>query len=194
MGTHPLVTFVQDTFGQQFSDLLPAGYGAEPSSRHKGLFLMESEGEVESAWVIKLVARHPPCREEPLVLAALLKLLVSQSNISHHLEFELSELLAELRWQDQMSMRVQVETVIGRYVRLLYDKQANTRAGHRAMAAAGGGYYHLLTGYVRAKSSTSGTLSRVLSRLYFDAGFIRGLKQGRVCFVGIDFGPLRAAN
>jgi hypothetical protein len=191
MSAHPLTTFVYETFGRQFGDLLLAGYGAEPDGRRRRLYLTESEAGVEIGWVIELVARRPPCRDEPLVLAALLKLLLSRPSISHHLEFELTELLAELRWHDDVSTRQQVETAIADYVRLLYDKQTDKRAGRRTSAITEGGFYHLLIGYVRGPNSETGAaLAGPLGGVYFDAGFIRALRQGRVSFAGIDFGTL----
>jgi hypothetical protein len=195
MSAHPLTRFVYETFGQQFGDLLLAGYGAEPGGRRRKLYLTESEAGVETAWTIELVARRAPCRDEPLVLAALLKLLLNRPSVSQHLEFELSKLLTELQWQDEVSTRQQVVTAIRGYVRLLYDKQVDARAERRISQTFEGGYYHLLTGYVRgAKLSSGGVLGRTLSDIYFDASFIEGLRQGRVYFVGIDFGLLQTAE
>lgn len=192
MDVHPLTTFVYDTFGQQFGDLLLAGYGAEPEGKRKRLYVTESDAGVKINWTIELIARRPLCRDEPLVLAALLKLLLTRQSISHLLEFDLSELLTELRWQDKLSTRQQVETSIVGYVRLLYDKQVVLGAGRRKIATVGGGYYHLLTGYVRGgKSNTGGALIRNRSRVYFDAGFIEELRQGRIYFAGIDFGLIQ---
>lgn len=148
--------------------------------------------------MIELVARRPPYGDEPLVLAALLKLLLSRPGISHHLEFELSELLAELRWQDDVSTRRKVEAAIIGYVRLLYDKQLDEGAERSTSATMGGGYYHLLTGYVRGTESTSssigGSSAPTLRGVDFDTGFIEGLRQGRVYFAGINFGALNRTD
>src|SRR5438270_13209111 len=107
MSAHPLTTFVYETFGQQFGDLLLAGYGAKPGGGRRILYLTELEDRVGADWVVELVAPRPPCDEEPLVLAALLKLLLSRPSVSQHLEFEMGELLAELRWRDDSSTRQQ---------------------------------------------------------------------------------------
>jgi hypothetical protein len=192
MSAHPLTTFISETFGRQFGELLLAGYGAEPGGKCGRLYLTEQDGGVEAGWVIELVARRPPYGDEPLVIAALLKLLLSRTSISHHLEFELEELLAELRWRDDMSTRRQIETAIIGYVRLLYDKQLDEGAEGSTSATMGGGYYHLLTGYIRgAKSgSTDGSLAGSVNSVDFDIGFIEGLRRGRVYFAGINFGAL----
>jgi len=80
---------------------------------------------------------------------------------------------------------------IGCYVRLLYDKQVDTRAGKHPSEHGGGGYYHLLAGYVRAdRFVTDVTIIKASSGVYFDSGFIEGLRRGRVCFAGIDLGPI----
>lgn len=192
MSAQPLTTFVSETFGRQFGDLLLAGYGAEPGGRRRRLYLTEQDGGVQARWVIELAARRPPSGDEPLVLAALLKLLLSRPSISNHLEFELKELLVELRWPEDADTRRKVETAITSYVRLLYDKQIDARAERRTLAVEGGGYYHLLTGYVRGtkSSSTGGSSAQTLSGVDFDASFIEGLRRGRVCFAGINFSAL----
>jgi hypothetical protein len=195
MSVHPLTTFIYETFGQQFGELLLSGYGEEPSGRHRKVYLTESDAGVETEWVIELVSRLLPCRNEPLVLAALLKLLLrrlSLSHYSHRLEFEPDELFAELGWEDDMSTCRQMETAIISYVRLLYDKQPEEGAERSRSATMGGGYYHLLTGYVRgAKSgSAGGSFANTLSGVDFDTSFIEGLRQGQVYFAGINFGAL----
>jgi hypothetical protein len=192
MSAHPLTTFVSETFGRQFGELLLAGYGAEPGGRRSRLYLTEQDGGVKTRWVIELVAHRPPYGDDPLVLAALLKLLLSRPKVSRHLEFEPGELLAELRWPEDAGTRRKVETAITSYVRLLYDKQIDARAGRRASAIAGGGCYHLLTGYVRRAKpdSTGDSLSGTLSSIDFDASFIDRVRLGRVYFAGIDFGPI----
>jgi hypothetical protein len=192
MSAHPLTTFILETFGRQFADLLLAGYGAQPSTQHRKLYVTESVCGVETRWVIELVSRCPPCRDEPLVLAALLKLLLSRPNISQHLEFEVGELLAELQWGDDAGTRRQAETAIVGYARLLYAKEMDEREGRGKSVSAGGGYYHLMTGYIKeAKSSRrGGALIRNLSAVSFDIDFIKGLRLERVYFAGMDFSAL----
>ena len=189
------MTFVYETFGQQFGELLMAGYGSEPSGRHRKLYFTDLEAGVGTGWEIELAARRVPCRDEPLVLAALFKLLLSRPSLSHHLELEMSELLAELKWLDTMSTRRKVETTIRGYVRLFYSKQADMRSRRHTSETVGGGYYHLLTAYVREdRLGAAGTCATTLSGIYFDAGLIDGLKRGRVNFAGIDFGPFKDSD
>jgi hypothetical protein len=190
MSRHPLTRFVYETFGQQFGDLILAGYGAEPGGGRRKLSLTESDEGAEAHWVIELVAYRHPCGDEPLVLAALLKLLLSRRVISQPLEFEMGELLAELRWPDSSDTRRRVDETIVSYVGLLYDKRAD---GRRAQTTSEGGYYHLLTSYVRGAKSASGESPAGGRGVYFDdsfISFIRGLKEGRVYFAGINLGPL----
>ncbi|MDT5270617.1 MAG: hypothetical protein QOH49_2803 [Acidobacteriota bacterium] len=188
MGAHPLITYVYETFGQQFGGLLLAGYGEKLGEAPKRIYVIEKADGEETDWVIKLVTNHLPRGKEPLVLAALLTLMLRRPNISYRLEFELDELLAVLQWRDNKRTHRLVDTAISCYVRLLYDKQINERAGKNPPTYSGGGYYHLLTGYVRGgKSATGASLVRASSEVYFDSGFISGLKQGRVYFAGIDF-------
>jgi hypothetical protein len=194
MSAHPLTTFTYETFGQQFGDLLLAGRGEKPGGRRR-LHLTESEAGAQADWVIELVGNRLPCGDEPLVLAALLKLLLSRPTISPHLEFEITELLPELGWPDEWVTRQHVEGIIVGYAGQHYDVRADARAGRRALETAEGGCYHLLTGYIRgAMSGTGGLLVRTPGIACFDIGFIEGLKEGRVFFAGMDFGPLQAAE
>lgn len=163
MSAHPLTTYVYETFGQRFSGLLLNGYGVESGRARRRLYVTESEGGMETNWVIRLVTSRLPCRDEPLVLAALLKLLLSHPSISQYLNFEPGELFTTLQWRDNASTRRRVEMAIGCYVRLLYDKQVDTRAGKRPSEDGGGGYYHLLTGYFRADCSQCSCPSRLCS-------------------------------
>jgi hypothetical protein len=190
VAAHPLTTYVYQTFGRQFGELLLTGYGAEPGGGHRKLYFTESGAR----WAIELVAQYQPCLDEPLVLAALLKLLLSRPSISQQFTFELRELLVELRW-DEASARQQAENAIGVYVRLLYDKQLDEQPERDTSATEGGGCYHLLTGYVReGTTDADGAHARTIRSVYFDAGFIEGVKRGRVRFAGIDFGALNLAG
>jgi hypothetical protein len=183
MSTHPLARFINETFGEQFGGLVLAGYGQGPGGGPVRVCLTESEAGTETDWVIEVTALRHPCGDDPLVLAALLKLLVSRPVGSYLLEFEVGELLAELRWPDSIETRRRVDEVIAGYVGTLYIKQAGARAG-RKQAASEGGFYHLLTGYVREALAGAGSV-------YFGDAFINGLKEGRVFFAGVDFGTLR---
>jgi hypothetical protein len=188
---HPLTIFLYETFGQKFGDLISTGYGDEKNSRHQRLHITEFKAVEAIHCTIELVGDYLPCGDEPLVLAALLKLLLSRPSISHCLEFELNELLSELQWRDDIDTRYQVQTTIINYARLLYDKQVNTQARQRKSPLTEEGCYHLLTGYVRGtESDVSGVMGRATSDIYFDASFTEGLRRGRVYFAGVDFGPL----
>lgn len=141
--------------------------------------------------MVELVASRPLGGDEPLVLAALLKLLLSRPNLSNRLKFEMGEVLAEIQWPDDPDTLRQVKEVIVGYTCLLYDKRVDTRAARRASATSEGGCYHLLTGYVRDGDFIArGALDKTGGSVYFDDGFILGLREGRVFFAGIDFGSL----
>src|SRR5437763_577690 len=145
MSTHPLTTFIYQTLGQQFGNLILAGYGIEPSNKDRKRYLTKLEDGVEIDWEIELVSDDLPCRDAPLVLAALLRLLLSRPSIAHCLEFELNELLTVLQWPDDLNSRRQVETAIVNYVHLLYDKRIDAQR-RRNSGIAESGCYHLLTG------------------------------------------------
>jgi hypothetical protein len=189
VSTHPLISFVSETFGQQFADLVLAGYGTEPDSGPLRLHTTASDNEIQTRWIIELIADPIPSGDDPLVLAALLKLLLGCHHLSHILEFDLSELLRELEWPDNGGARSKVETAIKGYVQLLYDKQTHP-SDDSDDDDDGGGFYHLLTGYFRGGRHGANGSNATSHSVCFDPSFVEGLKQGRVCFAGIDFGPL----
>lgn len=190
MSTHPLISFVSETFGQQFADLVLAGYGAEPGNVPPRLSLTASDNEEKSTWVIELIANPLPSKDDPLVLAALLRLLLARPRLSYLLEFDLGELMRELGRPDDGSTRRRVEAAIKGYVLLLYDKHTHPSDDDDD----GGGFYHLLTGYFRGGQHGANGSHTASHSITFDPSFVEGLKRGRVCFAGIDLGPLNSGG
>jgi hypothetical protein len=64
MNAHHLTTFVYETFGQQFGDLILAGYGEKPGGGRRRLYLTESGDGAEADWMIELVAFRLPCEDD----------------------------------------------------------------------------------------------------------------------------------
>jgi hypothetical protein len=195
MSAHPLTTFVYETFGQQFGALLLAGYGEESPAGSKVFHYSDTEAVGQVEWAVELIADRLPYRDEPLVLAALLKLLLTRPTISEVLDFEADELMAELQWGTDAEAYKRLHQVIRKYVSLVYDKQEQARAGGLKRTNAPWGCYHLLLAHLRetVRDEAAHTVKRY-SRVSFDYDFARGLKRGRVYFAGIDFGTLHLAG
>jgi hypothetical protein len=189
--THYLATFVYQRLGQQFGNLLLAGYKAEPSPKKRLINFIEREGGIEIEWVIELVADTLPCRDEPLVLAALLKLLLRQPDPPANLEFQMEELIEELQWSNSPLIHKRVDRIISNYVKLLYDKRKLTKRDRYKREGTQWGYFHLLTGYIKESTfNASESLPvRVHRNVSFDNSFVEGLKNGQVRFAGINLGP-----
>jgi hypothetical protein len=98
--SHHLVEFVYSTFGKSFGDLLLAGYNEERSWKTRKFYIIEEVSGVSVEWEIEVAGKSSPIRHEPLVLAALLKLLLHRPALSYLLEFEMSEMVKELGWKD----------------------------------------------------------------------------------------------
>lgn len=189
---HPLVSFVYQRLGQQFGDLLLAGYNELPSRTMKQFTYNETEDGIEIEWVIELIADTMPCYDEPLVLAALLKLLLSRPDLLTSLDFQTGELIAELKWRNSPHTSKRIDQIISSYVKLTYDKHERRRKDRYKRKGTQWGDYHLLTGYVREAVLKVGESLPIstYNNVSFNNSFIDGLKNGQVRFAGINFGPL----
>lgn len=189
--THHLVTFVYQRLGQQFGDLLLAGYDVEPSKKKRLINFTEREAGIEIEWVIELVSNTLPCCDEPLVLAALLKLLLRRPNPPANLEFQMGELIEELQWSNSPLTYKRVDRIICNYVKLLYDKHKLTKKARYKREGTQWGYFHLLTGYIRESTfnARESLPVRVHRNVSFDYSFVEGLKNGQIRFAGINLGP-----
>ena len=141
--------------------------------------------------------REPaPGGNDPLVLAALLKLLLSRPATQKELEFSTAELLAELGWEDTALVQRGVDHAIEKYATLVYFRYEEGR--REVIDGLGGewGYYSLVTGYSTESATRRGRAQgrRLRNTVHFEEEFIRSLGEGRVVFAGIDFGGLRPAE
>lgn len=186
---HPLVTYTRRTFGDRFADVILAGYGDEAGRGE--LFLCDSTGTVG-----EVVRRRSlelsgdlPHHDEPLVLAALLKLLLSKVPPTAELDFEMLAVLRELGWADTPTTRGEVDRIIRKYLRLSYGVRSE-QGGEEL------GMYALITGYDRDDEMQTGgrAVARSSYRVLFHPGFVEGLKESRVVFAGIDFGEVNPAG
>jgi hypothetical protein len=184
---HHLVEFVRQTFGEQFGAVLLAGYGEEAAFREYILNLIVSqEGgrEVECQLVI---SGNLPNSQDPLVLAALLKLLLSSAPLIPTLEFNLEEVLVELNWPDTPSTRAMISSAITKYLGLTYEKKTRPPSGMLR------GMYVLIIGYDQAEEKySSGGETRSYNNVTFYPKFIERLNDSIITFAGIEFGRLNS--
>ena len=189
--THPLVSYVRRTFGDRFASVVLVGYGGQEGPRELLLKVsVASRGEGIHGQLLK-VSGDLPHGQEPLLLAALLKLLLSRGSLSPELEFEMQEVLAALSWPEAPGARVDDgDRVIRKYVGLTYT------AGGEGDGGAGSGMYALVTGYdlEEGMELADHPAARIIRRVHFHPRFVDGLKDSRVVFAGIDFGRLRRGD
>lgn len=188
-----LVKFVYKAFGGQCAALLLAGYGEEPVRGAKKLYVHEFEAEQAQEWEIEIVTAAPPYLlpgdSEPLVLAVLLKMLVGRAGMPSPLEFQMSEVVGELR-QVGVTLKPQsIDQIIVKYVALSYHKRPWYGD---ASDEGGGGVYSLISGYVRdnAGDTDGAGPRRVFSSVQFDPRFVAALRDDEIIFAGIRFGRL----
>jgi hypothetical protein len=183
-----LVNFVREAFGGQCAAILLVGLDEESVKGTKTFDVREVTEGKEWELEVEVVGSTLPCRSEPLVLAALLKMLIALKSIPSHLEFQMSEVVDELR-QDGVPLPDKgVDQIISKYVALSYNK----RAKGESESEERGGMYSLITGYVRGSEKEAGETSpaRVSSIVLFEQSFVAGLRKGEVILADIGFGTL----
>ena len=182
-----LVNFVYEAFGTQCAALLMVGFGEEPVQAGEKFYVQEVGEGGEQHWEIEVVANALPCRSEPLVLAALLRMLLQREALPYLLEFRMSELLEVLLRAGLTLTRESVDRIIAKYVSLFYDKRPR-----RGDESEGGGMYSLVVGYVRGSVKEAGAVdqTQVSNSVQFDQSFVGGLRRGDVVLAGIRFGRL----
>jgi hypothetical protein len=184
---HPLVEFVYRAFGPQCADLLMAGYGEGRPQKGRKFQVVEETAGASTEWMVEVDGKYLPGGREPLILAALLKLLLQRPALATRLEFGLDELIKELGWEDGQAALRAIDRVITGYAALFYYKEPRKkRAGVQQ------GPYSLITTYIRgsARGSEGEALTRIYSYVEFELRFVEGLKRGQVCLADIYFGSL----
>jgi hypothetical protein len=156
----------------------------------KIFYITEVISEKNIEWAIEAVSNYPPSREEPLVLAALFKILLKRPAISPHLEFGMDELIEEIGWEHSLCTQNEIDRVISNYASFSFYKEPRNKRANRV--GLKWGYYSLITAYFRETiyrrgESVSGQTVRCIELAY---SFIDGIKRGQVNFADINFGQI----
>jgi hypothetical protein len=187
-----LVKFVYQTFGERFGGLLLAGYGQTALADKQSFIFTEIYGNMKIDWMIDVVSDDPPCGEEPLVFAALLKLMLSRTPIAEPFYFKMADLMRELGWSDTLMRERIIDHIIEKYIALTFRKYEHRRRRRYRKEGVQWGRYKLVSGYlvesVKRPSDAKPTLT--YSRIDFDTKFVRGLNDGRITFADLEFGAL----
>jgi hypothetical protein len=188
---HPLVEFVHRVFGPQGADLLLAGYGEEQPRKTKKLQVIEESAGTSTEWVVEMDGKYLPSGQEPLILAALLKLLLQRPALTTRVEFGMGELIEEIGWDDGQAARSTIDRVITGYAALFFYKEPRKKRGGGRVGIQRGPY-SLITAYIRgsAHGGEDEVPIRVYSYVEFELRFVEGLKRGQVGLADIYLGPL----
>lgn len=188
--THHLEVFIRRTFGDLFSTLLLLGYGEGVGRREASIRIPGGgRGSARGGRLLEVSGELPHGRE-PMVLAALLKLLLARVRPPAELDFDLLAVMAEVGWPETKDPQGAVDDAIRKYLGLTYTVRRGGGDG------ADSGMYAFVTGYdVDDEIEAEGmAVTRSLRRVHFHREFAEGLRDSRVVFAGIDFGPLRAGT
>lgn len=194
---HPLAEFVYSTFGKPFGELLMAGYGEESPPERMSFTFTEGYDGGGIEWVIDVTSGRPLKGQEPLVLAAVLKLMLGRPGISQTFEFLVEDLLDELGWAHTRASERAADRILEKCVYVNFHKYEREGMRERyEKAHTEWGRYKLISGHVMSRKREPGEPSpgRVSHRVDFDGEFAKGLGEGRVLFAGLDFGILNPSN
>jgi hypothetical protein len=192
-----LAEFVYSTFGKPFGELLMAGYGEESPPEKRSLTFTERYDGGEIEWAIDITSSRPLKGQEPLVLAAVLKLMLGRPVTSQTFEFLVEDLLDELGWAHTRASGRAADRVLEKCVYVSFHKYEREGARERyEKANTEWGRYKLISGHVMSRKRDPGEPSpvSVKHRVDFDSEFARGLGEGRALFAGLDFGILNLSN
>jgi hypothetical protein len=194
---HPLAEFVYSTFGKPFGELLMVGYGVQTPPERRSFTFTERYDGGETGWVMDVTSSRPLRGQEPLVLAAVLKLMLGRPGMSQTFEFEMEDLLDELDWAHTRRNERAADRILEKCVYVNFHKYEREGMRERyEKANTEWGRYKLISGHVMGRMREPGEPSsgRVKHRVDFDGEFTRGLAEGRVLFAGLDFGVLHPSN
>jgi|SRR5579885_289063 len=182
-----LIEFARDEFGESITRFLLAGLGEEGEVR-RWVFVVTftDEGDrelhrsvyVEADDLMPEIPTSLPCRREPLVLLALLRLLMRGRETSPAtLFYSPREILDLLGWEDSAETRLAIEEAVGRYSFLSYRWEMSAEE----LSAEDLTFYRsrerLISGYGHDVESEPGEAraDRVTHRVDFSPVFIEGL-------------------
>lgn len=197
MSKHSLEDYLHHTFGDVFAAIALAGYCRPCDSGLEPILVPPRQENANVEWMIELTGARPyPYADDPLVLAALLKILLNQSVLSDELEFSTEELTSEVGWPRTKLIQRRLDTILIRYATLVYFVY---RKGKREMSEHSSGewkYESLVRNYQTRSLTPTGSVSekRIYNRISFDEGFIAGLQRGRVVFAELEIGDLQSAQ
>jgi hypothetical protein len=191
---HPLAEFVYRTFGSRFADLLMVGYNEELSRKRKIFRITEEIAGRGFEWMIEAIGNSLPSRQEPLVLAALIKILLTRSTVSQQLVFGMDELIDTIGRRDELLMPGAIDNIITNYASLSFHKEPSNKMAERI--GLKWGQYSLIKAYLRGSVRNPGeSIPQRTSRLVeIDAGFVEGIKMGKVYFADINFSQIQLGN
>jgi hypothetical protein len=191
---HPLAEFVYCTFGSRFADLLMVGYNEEPSQKRKIFRITEKIDGRGFEWLIEAIGNSLPSRQEPLILAALIKILLKRTIISRQLVFDMDELIDAIGRSDELLTQAAIDQIISNYASLSFHKEPSDKRAEKT--GLKWGEYSLIKAYLRESVRNLGeAIPQRTSRLVeIDLGFVEGIKMGKVYFADINFGQIQLGN
>lgn len=188
---HPLEEFTRKTFGERFAAIILRGLDVEDEGEDEEFRLSCERVNEAGAVVEATLSVITPLTEQageyhPLILAAILKLLLSRKEPTCNLHFTFKEVLRELIWPDTDTCRREVDDALEYHLNCLYQREDICAKGENSYSL------HLISVYERGQSSRpqSDRFTDDDNCLTFDMDFIEALREGEVELGGISFGSL----
>lgn len=194
-----LKKFLRKTCGKEFCQIVFLGSNHHLCCGFSSLQITtvstDTPKRTKIHWEIKVEGRHPlPHGDAPYVLAALIKLYLTQKVFDTEFIFTKTQIIDELGLEFNDENEKLIEEVIESYFRLRYIAQA-IDSRHRS---------HVFTeihttlfseyGYYSEEVETVPSLTKIYDEVIWHTAFVEGLRERRVVLCGIDLGPLILEN
>jgi hypothetical protein len=188
---HPLEEFTRKTFDERFAAIILRGLGVKDGKDVEDLSLAcerinEVGAVVQATFSVIAPLSDRAGKYHPLILAAMLKLLLSRTELTCNLQFTFKEVLRELIWPDTDACRRAIDDALEYHLACLYLREDICIKGENINSL------HLISVYDRGKSSRpqGDRFTDDENQITFDKDFIEALREGEIKLGGISFGKL----
>jgi hypothetical protein len=178
-----LLEYALDLFGESLSRFLLSGIGEEAEAQ-VWLFSVSFDdgGRMTRSRGIRVepddIPREPrvlPCRREPLVMLALLRLLIEARGSLSTLSYSQKQVLNLLGWEDDETTRSDIDQAVRRYARLSYSWGLSKEELTEKKLSFYDAESRFISGYGYYNAEEDGESRRIANTAEFSSVFVEGL-------------------
>lgn len=178
-----LLEYALDLFGEPLSRFILSGIGEETEAQ-VWLFSVSFADGSGAALRREIrvepddIPREPrvlPCRREPLVMLALLRLLIEARGSLSTLSYSQEQILNLLGWEDDETTRSAIDQAVKRYARLSYSWGLSGEELSEKKLSFYNAESRFISGYGYYNAEEDGENRRIANNAEFSSVFVEGL-------------------